>query len=203
VCYVFYLIDWRSQKLVQMKTLLIHTLASLSSFVYCNAIGQEVPEPEFTQKPYYLKDGKLNAFEASEGVQKAKSKSMGYGGTEISYEVPGLKSPARFNSSTFRIIIKTEGSSDPSESFIIVTAEAKKDTRRFITGTIGGTFKNKSGPENRIKISAKKIRDKVFEIAPVNEVPAGEYAIVPYIKEANMVAAAGNAPLKMYCFGID
>jgi hypothetical protein len=54
-----------------------------------NTSAQDIPEPEFSQKPYCFKDGKLSPFENLEGVQKLKAKGMGYGGAEIAYEVPG------------------------------------------------------------------------------------------------------------------
>jgi hypothetical protein len=102
-----------------------------------------------------------------------------------------------------RIIIKTEGSADPSDSFIIVSAEIKKDVRRFKTGKVAGIVKGKTAVDNRVRISAKKITGNIYEIVSDATIPRGEYAIIPYVKEAGIVAAAGNAPLKMYCFGID
>jgi len=175
----------------------------LFSYLCLNVAAQDIPEPDFSQKPYYYKDGKLNALENQDGIQKIKPKGMGYGGAEIVYEVPGINSPVRLSSSSLRIIIKNEGSTDPSESFILVSGEIKKDTRRFKTGKVAGMVRSNTTDDNRVKIHAKKVRDNVFEILSDAAIPPGEYALIPYIKEAGIVAAAGNAPLKMYCFGID
>src|SRR5579872_6579578 len=98
-----------------MKLFLLSVAFSIYSCLSC--IAQDTtPEPDFSQKPYYLKDGKLAEFEKADANLERKVKGMGYGGVEFFYSVAGLKSSARFASSSIpKIIVKTEDNSDPTE----------------------------------------------------------------------------------------
>jgi hypothetical protein len=175
---------------------------ALSILTYTQSAAQEIPEPDFSQKPYYIKEEKLSEFEKVDATLERKVKGMGNGGVEFYYSVPDLKSSARFAASAVpKIIIKTEDNSDPTEAILVCVGEAKKDNRRFKSfkmGTFGGT---KGISDNRIKIAVKKIRDKVFEITIDQVLPAGEYAILPYSKDAT--AMAMTAGVKVSCFGVD
>ncbi|HEV8511988.1 MAG TPA: hypothetical protein VGQ59_01860 [Cyclobacteriaceae bacterium] len=164
---------------------------------------QDIPEPDFSLRPYFLKEDKLNEFERVDAVFESKAKGMGYGGVEISYAAEGLKSAVRFTSLLApRIIIKMEDNSDPAEGFAVFMAEIKKDRRRFVTGKMGSAFgSNKSNNEKRVQISAKKIREKVFEISFQQNLSPGEYAIIP--SQKNMSMSAGSQSMKMSCFGVD
>ncbi|CAN5439028.1 hypothetical protein BH09BAC3_BH09BAC3_35990 [soil metagenome] len=185
-----------------MRILQITTTA-LIVCLYSSLSAQEIPEPDFSLKPYYLLDGKLIEFEKVELSMGTKSKGMGYGGVELSYSADGLKSPTRFVSGTVpKIIVKSEDNSDPSEGFSVLMGEIKKDRRRFVTGKVAALVgSNKSNSEKRITISAKKIRDKVFEITFGQTLQSGEYAIIPNTK--NISLATGSMAIKINCFGVD
>lgn len=183
-----------------MRLLLTITLAFLSSTGSLEA--QDIPEPDFSQKPYYFKDGKLNEFEKTDASMERKMKGLGYGGLEFFYSVAGLKSSARFTQGTIpKIIIKTEDNSDPTEAFLLCVGETKKDSRRFKSFKMGAYGGSKGITNNRIKLAVKKIRDKVFEITIDQVLPAGEYAILPYSSEGT--AMATTTGIKVNCFGID
>lgn len=80
--------------------------------------------------------------------------------------------------------------------------EIKKERRRFVTGKMGAAFgSNKSTSEKKIVISARKIKDKVFEITFQQALQSGEYAIIP--NQKNVTMATGSQAIKMNCFGID
>ena len=184
-----------------MKTFL--TSITFSTLIFMSSLAQEVvPEPDFSQKPYYFKDGKLNEFEKADATLERKVKGMGYGGVEFFYSVAGLKSTARFITSSIpKIIVKTEDNSDPTEMLLVCVGETKKDNRRFKSfkmGTFGGT---KGISDNRIKLTVRKIRDKVFEISVDQPLPTGEYAILPFAKE--VTASAATTGVKVNCFGVD
>jgi hypothetical protein len=166
-------------------------------------MAQDVPDPDFSQKPYYQKNGKLEEFEKVEAPMGTKLKGMGYGGVEISYLASGTKSPVRFASGvTPVIIIKMEDNSDPSETFTIQMAQVKKDSRRFVTGKMGALIGgNKSNNQKKIITSVKRLKEKVFEITFNEPLQLGEYAIIPYQKNATM--AMGSQAIKINCFGID
>jgi hypothetical protein len=180
------------------------TLASLFLIlISLNLNAQDIPEPDFSQKPYYSKDGKLQEFEKVDAPMGTKAKGMGYGGVEISYSATGLKSPVRFAAGVIPVfIIKMEDSSDPSEVFTVLMAEIKKDRRRFVTGKMGTMFgDNKSNSQKKIMTSSKKIKEKVFEITFSEPLQPGEYAIIP--DQKNITMAAGSQEIRISCFGID
>lgn len=88
---------------------LIALVIPFLTLIITDSFAQDIPEPDFSQKPYYFKDGKLNEFEKDEAPMESKAKGMGYGGVEISYSASGLKSPIRFASgSNPTIIVKIE-----------------------------------------------------------------------------------------------
>ena len=185
---------------ITMRILFISMLFLLTSTMELRA--QDIPEPDFSQKPYYLKDGKLSEFEKTDASLERKVKGMGYGGVEFFYSVEGIRSNSRFTPTSFpKIIIKTEDNGDPTDAILVCVGETKKDSRRFKSfkmGTFGGT---KGISDNRIKLTVKKLRDKIFEITIDQTLPAGEYAILPYSKDATAMAI--TAGVKVSCFGID
>lgn len=167
-----------------------------------NSVAQEIPEPDFSQKPYYLKDGKLFEFEKVEASLGTKAKGMGYGGVEISYSAEGQKSPVRFpSSSALIIVVKMEDNSDPSDGFTVLLGDVKKNGRRFVTGKMGTFGGLKSNNANRISISSRKLREKLYEISFSQPLQPGEYAIISNQKSVSM-ANAGQS-VKMNCFGVD
>lgn len=181
------------------KTLALLWLVTIS--LPSNA--QNVPEPEFSQKPYYLKDDKLYELEKVVAPMETKAKGMGYGGVEISYSAPELKSTVRFTSGTNPvIIIKMDDGSDPSEVFSILKADIKKTKRRFVTGKMGAIIGgNTSNRQKAITFSVRKLRDKVFELTFLETLQPGEYAIIP--DQKNITMATGSQSIKFNCFGID
>jgi len=172
-------------------------------FTVARSIAQDIPEPDFSQKPYYLKDAALQEFEKVDSPMSIKIKGMGYGGFEISFSAAGLMSPIRFAANvTPVIIVKMEDNRDPSEVFTLLMGDIRKDRRRFVTGKIGAFFGNsKSNNQKEITISAKKLRDKVFQITFEGSLQPGEYAIIPDQKHISM--ETGSQMIKISCFGVD
>ena len=185
-----------------MKTFLTLIAFSFLISISTTCAQDVIADPDFSGKPYYFRDGKLNEFEKAEAILERKVKGMGYGGVEFFYSVGGLKSTTRFIASSIpKIIVKNEDNSDPTEMLLVCIGETKKDNRRFKSfkvGTFGGT---KGISDNRIRLTVKKIRDKVFEISIDQTLTAGEYAILPYSKE--VTAAAATTGVKVNCFGVD
>lgn len=131
-----------------------------------------------------------------------KMKGMGYGGLEYYYSVNGAKSGTRFGQSSLpRIIIKMEDNSDPTEIFMLCTAEPKKASRRFKAMKMGALGQVKETSSNRTKMTAKKLRDKVFELTIGQPLEKGEYALIPNSSEAAQKAVTTGASI--FCFGVD
>ncbi|MFN8889857.1 MAG: hypothetical protein ACK5WF_20540 [Cyclobacteriaceae bacterium] len=170
--------------------------------IYQFSTGQDVPDPDFSLRPYYLLEGKLLDFEKADASFEKKIKALGYGGAEIYYSVNGQKSTVRLNqNSTLKIIIKLEDNSDHAERFHICIGELKKSNRKFASfhySTLGGF---KPIIEKRIQLTSRKIRDKVFELSLEKPLPTGEYAIFSYSTEDLGVAI--NSGARIACFGID
>jgi hypothetical protein len=157
------------------------------------ALSQDMPDPDFTVRPYYVDGNDLKAFEKTEATIETKTKGLGYGGFDVFYAVPGTKSTVRFSQGIFpKVIVKMEDGGDPSESFFISSAsDIKKDRRRFKSSKVGGVFNKSTDVKERIKFSAKKIRDRVYELIPEAPLIPGEFAIV------------NTLLMKVYCFGVD
>lgn len=177
-------------------------LIVLSLISFQSVLSQEIPDPEFSQKPFYFRDGKLLEFEKADATMEKKLKGMGYGGVEYFYSVDGSKSSVRFASpSNPIIIIKMEDNSDPVETFSLCVAEGKKSSRRFRAMKMGALGSVKSINDNKYKITSKKLRNQVFEITIEGTLSIGEFALIPYTSEATMKAL--STATKIFCFGID
>ena len=166
------------------------------------ASGQDIPEPDFNQRPYFLQDGKLMDLEKADATMERKMKGMGYGGVEYYYSVDGTKSNIRFSSSSLpKLVIKVEDNTDPTELYSLCAAEVKKNSRRFKTLKMGVLGELKSTDNNKLAINAKKLREKVFEMVVVGNLPTGEFALVPQSNDATKkILSTGG---KVCCFGID
>jgi hypothetical protein len=118
---------------------------------------------------------------------------LGYGGVDIFCAVDGVKSPVRFAQGVFpKVIVKMEDGSDPSEVFFITPlSEIKKERRRFKLSKAVGPFSKSTGATDKIKVSAKKIRDKVYELTPQGTIVPVDFALI------------NDATGKVFCFGVD
>lgn len=189
--------------MVSIKLFRITVMVFIFFMIQNILFAQELPEPDFTEIPYYLNGGKLNALKKVETSLSKRAKGMGYGGVETFYEVVGDKASDRFNSEVpISFVIKIEDNRDPSENFSVVIAEIKKNKRLFVTGKIATVFgSNNLKIDRRIPISFKKIRDRIFEIDFPKSLSIGEYAIIPTQKNGSMVS--GSQSINIYCFGVD
>ena len=94
---------------------------------YQISAAQEIPEPEFNARPYYLKDGELVNMERADARFDVKVKAFGYGGHDSFLTAFGSQSSVRFNKDALpRIFIKFDGNIDPEELISILKAETKK-----------------------------------------------------------------------------
>jgi hypothetical protein len=183
-----------------MRNIILTIIALLA--MHCNGYGQELLEPDFSQKPYYISKDKLAEFEKVDASMERKMKGMGYGGLEYFYSADGAKSIVRFPQSALpKIIIKSEDNSDPTEAFSISIAEVKKGSRRFKAMKMGAFGNVKNSTENKIKVSAKRLKDKIFEIVIDQTLTPGEYAIIS--NSAENTAKGLSTGARIFCFGID
>jgi len=169
--------------------------------VHVSANGQDIPEPDFSKKPYYFQNGSLSPFEGQNAAIKKRVKAIGYGGAEYFYSVPGARSNVRFPAGAIPpFIIKLDDNSDPSEAIIISIGEAKKEERRFKAFKATMFNGNQDATQDRVKLVVKKIKDKVYEITIQGAAP-GEYAILPYSNNALTLSVTSSVAAN--CFGID
>lgn len=184
-----------------MKSIGIFLLALSACSTYLNA--QEIPTPDYSARPYYLKpDNTLQNLERTDAQSDTKIKSAGFGGYEMYFTSFGTSSAVRFNAAALpRIIIKLEPNMDPSETITLVKAEIKKDRRRFLQGSrsMSGAARNVAGAE--VNLQFKKIRDGIFEIIIPNTIASGEYAFMPMGDQNISITSVAN--IKISCFGID
>jgi hypothetical protein len=182
-----------------------------TTLLFNSGIAQSIiPEPEFSGRPYFLKNETLKSFEKIDATIDVKTKALGYGGMDMYLTAFEKKSNVRFTQSEKpRIIILVEEKKDPEEAFKILRQtkkKRKKDRRRFKLSSmaLGGKARNVS--ENKIEFEVKKIRDGIYEIIINDTLEQDEYAIVPTNNQASggssgFMSMGGSQ--KIYCFGID
>lgn len=184
---------------MKRKTLIALTILFSSAAIY----AQDIPTPDYSARPYYLKSGNtLENLERADAASDAKVKGAGFGGVEMYFSAFGASSPIRFTASALpRMFIKLEPNVDPTESITLAKAEVKKDRRRFLQGSMSmsGAARNTSGVE--VKLQFKKIRDGIFEILIPSTIESGEYAFMPMGDQNISITSVTN--IKISCFGID
>lgn len=182
------------------KLKIIGTILSIALVLTTKA--QNIPDPEFSGRPYYLSENELKALERTDATVDVKSKGMVYGGVEVFYSVFGKISPIRFKKSELpKLIVKIDGSADPAESIMLAkTFEQKKDRRRFIKSKLTGVISSKSKDISKydVALDFKKIRDGLYEVIITGQIEPGEYAFMPIASDNS-----GATKIKLTCFGID
>jgi hypothetical protein len=187
-----------------MKNICILLLLFITGMVS----AQEIPEPEYSMRPYYLDNEKLITFEKVKAELDMKVKGLGYGGY-VSYLTAFEKSSSvRFTTNDIpRIFILIEGKVDPEDIVSVfrqTKRKRKKDRRRFkhSSRALGGKVRDVS--DNQIPYEIKRVRDNIFEISFDKVLEPDEYAIVAVAASDNQNPfALGSTTQKIYCFGID
>jgi hypothetical protein len=184
-----------------MRTIYKASVGLILILFSIDLLGQVIPDPEFTLRPYYLTDSTLTSFDRVDSEIETKVIALGYGGAESFFATTGLKSKTRFLSSSIpRIIISTEDNTDPADIITISKAEFKGNKRRFKAAKVGYLgLKNKEVNDSRVSVSFKKIRPKVYEMIFDNPLTPGEYAIMPYFDKNSST----GVKFKLNCFGVD
>lgn len=182
-----------------MKIINLLILFLISIYVH----AQEIPDPEFTNRPYLLTaDNELKNLERADAQISAKAKALGYGGVETSYIVFSAKSEIRFNSANLpRIIIKIEGNVDPADLITMSKAVSKNNKRSFLQGGVGFVGRTKDVSSTYVKLEFKKIRNGVYEIILPTDITSGEFGILPVTDPNSLAGSKSN--IKITCFGID
>ncbi len=175
-----------------MKAILISCL-----LISVACFSQDVPIPEFTGRPYFLKENVLNNFERVDG---ALSATAGLKGMVTFYGVPSAKSEVRFSSTSMPIIlIKVDAGVDPAEVFSVVRADVKKKGREFIVRKTDRRNAVQDMSDIIVKASFKKKSEGIYELSFEGGITAGEYAVISSAETNNSMALKS----KISCFGID
>jgi hypothetical protein len=163
--------------------------------------AQEIPDPEFSLRPYYLKANSLENLERVDAVAQTKVKAMGYGGADSFYNAIGVQSSVKFTlAESPRFFIKIDDQTDPMDLVVIAKGDVKKNERRFKILSVNGPFGTRSsGPGNQVKFTCKKIKEGLYELVFDQPLPIGEYAFMPI--SGGLSLAATRA--KLSCFSVE
>ena len=176
-----------------MKNLLVLCIVLMS--VICRS-QTTVPDPEFSSRPYYLKDSTLISLEKT-----AASIDVGSMGAKVYLTAFKPRSEVRFTKDALpKFYIKIDGGGDASDKVDVSIATVKKDRRRFTQESTGLTGAAKDLSATKVSVSVKKVRDGLYQIVFDNPLPAGEYAFMPAL---DMGSLMGGGKLNLYCFGVD
>jgi hypothetical protein len=163
--------------------------------------AQEIPDPEFSLRPYYLKANSLENLERVDAVVQTKVKAMGYGGADSYYNAIGVQSSVKFTQAESpRFFIKIDDPTDPMDLVVITKGDVKKNERRFKILSVNGPFGTRSsGTGNQVKFICKKVREGLYEIVLDGTLTSGEYAFMPI--SGGLSLAATRA--KLSCFSVE
>jgi hypothetical protein len=163
-----------------------------------------VPEPEFINQVFLLKDQKLMSLEKADAQLKSKSKFGGMGGVKQMYVIDGVKSSVSIPESEMMFVVSTGGSgfsSDPSSQFQLLRFEGKKNKREALSGEYGGGITKKSNEEtSEVEMNFKKLKEGVFGMVPSKALEKGEYAFINRIsaKQSGM-----TMKMEAFAFSVD
>ena len=181
-----------------MKKEILITLLVLSSI---NFVYAQIPEPDFTNKPYYLQeDNTLKKFETINAVVDVKMKGMGYGGVEYYFTAFSKTSTTKFNVKGLpSFVIKVEEGIDPEDFLTLVKGKIKRKKRLFIQGSMNMMGGARDVSKSIIPITYKKISKDYYKIILEKDLEIGEYAL---IRKLNTEKQAG-VQVKIYCFSVN
>ncbi len=177
-----------------MKSLL--TLCIVFVFTFCRSQSISIPDPEFSSRPYYLKDTTLISLEKT----AASIDVSGMGGN-VYLTAFKPKSEVRFSKDALpQFYIKIDGGGDASDKVDVSIAVVKKDRRRFTQESTNLTGAAKDIGATKASVSVKKVRDGLYQIVFDNPLSPGEYGFMPTL---DMGSLMGGGKLNLYCFGVD
>jgi hypothetical protein len=169
-----------------------------------NVSGQDIPTPEFTMRPYFIKNGTLNSLERSnQEMTKTKIKAMGYGGYEISTTIPNPTSNIRFKSTdSIAFIVKVDDGIDPTEVFVVQKGIVKSKERQFKDFN-GGSILVKSETGVGVSTEFKKLAPNIYLLTFPKQLEAGEYIVRSGTLNNKALSQAGTGVARSSFFGID
>ena len=180
-----------------MKKNILIALLILSSV---NFVFSQIPQPDFNNKPYYLKsDSTLNDLETVDAAMDYKFIGMGYGGVEYYFTAFNETSTKSFTTSEIpTFVIKVDDGIDPSDFLTLIKAKVKKKKRLFVQGNMSATGKARDVSENVVSLEYKKISDNYYKIILGKDLIAGEYAFIRVLNTENQA----GVKVKIYCFTV-
>lgn len=161
-----------------------------------------IPEPEFPLRPYYLDGNELTKLERAEANFAIKQKGI-YRGQDKQVQIMKEESPIQFikgNLPRFFISID-DPDIDPYDVIDLCRADRIGKGRRNFTyaGTkYGGRVKDVTG--KLVHLEFKKIRKGLYEIIVEDELKQGEYAFLPLFNNSQSLSSTNS--IKANCFGI-
>lgn len=158
--------------------------------------AQEALVPEFSGRPYYVKENALAGFERVDGNLSASTSAKGM---ITFYNVGKDKSDTRFSASSMpRILIKVEAGVDPGDLIKVVKGEVTKKGRQFTVRKADRKNTALDISEVLLKVTFNKVGDGIYEFVFEGVAP-GEYAVVSSTETNSGMALTA----KLSCFGID
>jgi hypothetical protein len=185
---------------------IILTVAFATGMLLLNAQQSDsIPDPEFINHVFaWGKDHKMLSLEKKDAELVTKNK-MGIGGAKQLYQIDGDKSPVTVPADVLFVVGNgsTGGfGTDPSQQFILMKFETKKDKREAISAEYGGIAKKgkTNSGENEIGLNFKKIREGVYGIVPEKALEKGQYA---FINRMSMQPKGMTMKMEVFAFGIE
>ena len=161
-----------------------------------------IPEPEFPLRPYYLDGNNLVKLERAEANFVAKAKGI-YRGVDLQVQIMKEESPIQFlkNKLPRFFVVINDDDTDPFDVIDLCKADKIGKGRRNFTYAgkkYGGRVKDVTG--KLASLDFKKIRNGLYEIIIDQELEQGEYAFLPLFKNDQGLSSTNS--IKANCFGI-
>lgn len=163
--------------------------------------SNNIPDPDFSLRPYYLDGDKLVRLERTEGIFVLKQKGF-YRGTDRFVNAMKPESEIQFKKGNLpRFFIKLDNeNADPYDIINLCTADVKRDRRVFVFRSQKMSGKVKDVTDKFINLEFKKIRPGVYEILIDEDLDVGEYGFMPILTESQQSSFINS--VKINCFGI-
>lgn len=188
-----------------MKQFILTVAMATATLLLAAQSADSIPDPEFINQVFaWGKDHKLMPLEKKRAEIVTKNK-MGIGGAKQMYQLDGANSSVSVSTDNTMFVVSTANSGgfgmDPSQQFMLMKFESRKDKREAVSAQYGGMMKkqNTNQAGNEIGLNYKQIREGVYGIMPEKPLEKGQYA---FINKMSAQTAGMSMRMEAYAFSV-
>ncbi|SDF38678.1 hypothetical protein [Terriglobus roseus] len=183
-------------------TVVAGTIVLTLSIVSATGNAQTAPkiqEPEYANSFFRSEaDGTLIPLERKPVTIGMKTKALGFGGADATYQIQEEHSPVRVKAGTpLNLVVRLEKQDvDPATQVLLYTLKIEKGQRKLLINGVGafGIHSKSDLATKQSQLTFLKYGQASLKIEPQTPLSPGEYAVV---------VQSQNPQITAYCFGVD